>query len=138
MRRILVLAALVIACLPTSAEAAVPPISFAPAVLYPTGQFVDSPSVDENGTAAGDFNGDGRSDVVAVDQAWGNTVVIQYNLGAGRFSTPGTAVTISGGIAVENVVAGRFSSSGRTDIVVLTSASTCCATTAVATSPRAG
>jgi hypothetical protein len=105
-----------------AASAATPPITFAATAYYPTGQYVDSPSVDENGTAVGDFNGDGRPDIVAVDQAWGNTVVIQYNKGNGTFTSPGTAITIgSGAPLVEQVVAGRLTASGRDDIVVLTS-----------------
>ena len=115
-------AAVGVVALPSDASAAVAPIHFASAAYYPTGQFGDSPSVDENGTATGDFNGDGKLDIVAVDQAWGNTVVIQYNTGHGTFASPGTAITVgSGGPLVENVVTGVFTSSGRTDIVALTS-----------------
>jgi hypothetical protein len=103
-----------------TAEAAVPAITFVPAVFYPTGQAFDSPSVDENGTALADLNGDGNLDVVAVDQAWGNTIDIQYGNGHGAFSSPGTVITVGNGVpGLENVVTGKFTSSGRSDIVVL-------------------
>jgi hypothetical protein len=101
------------------AGAAVPPISFAQPVYYPTGQMFDSPSADDDGTATGDFLGNGRQDVVSVDQWEGDSVVIQYNEGDGVFSSPGQAITLPG-VGVENVVTGVFTSSGRTDIVVLT------------------
>ena len=106
--------------IPASAGATVPPISFAPAVYYPTGQAFDAPSVDDNGTAVGDLFGTGRQDVVSVDQWEGNTIVIQRNLGAGVFSSPGQVITLPS-FGVENVVTGTFTGSGRTDIVVLTS-----------------
>ncbi|MCW2498079.1 VCBS repeat-containing protein [Jatrophihabitans sp.] len=102
------------------AEAAVPTIRFAPAAYYKTGQSFDSPSADENGIAAGDFNGDGKQDVVEVAQWEGNSVVIQYGNGNGTFQSPGHVITLGSAIAVENVVTGKFTSSGRTDIVVLT------------------
>jgi adhesin/invasin len=101
-----------------AASGAVPAIAFAPAVYYPTGQAFGTPSADENGTATGDFNGDGKTDVVSVSQWEGNTVVLQYNLGGGAFQTPGTVITISGGSFVENVLVGKFTDSGRDDIVV--------------------
>jgi hypothetical protein len=68
--------------------AAVPPISFAPTAYYPAGQQFDSPSADDTGTAFGDFNGDGKPDVVAVDQWEGNSAVIQYNKVTARSPPP--------------------------------------------------
>jgi hypothetical protein len=106
--------------IPATAGAAVPPVSFAPPVYFPTGQASDAPSVDDNGTAVGDFLGNGRQDVVGVDQ-WegGDTIVIQWNNGGGVFSSPGQVITLPS-FGVENVVTGKFTASGRTDIVVLT------------------
>jgi hypothetical protein len=103
-----------------AATASVPSISLAPAVYYATGQQFDSPSADDNGTATGDFLGNGRQDVVSVDQWEGNSVVIQWGNGAGGFSSPGQVITLPSA-GVENVVSGVFTASGRTDIVVLTS-----------------
>ncbi len=102
-----------------SARAAVTPITFSGPVYYPTGQMFDSPSADDDGTAAGDFLGNGRRDIVAVDQWEGDSVVIQYNQGDGVFSSPGQVITVPNA-GVENVLTGVFTSSGRTDIVVLT------------------
>jgi hypothetical protein len=114
-----VAAAAVALIIPATAAASVPPISFTHAAVYPTGQAFDAPSLDENGTATGDFLGNGRQDVVSVDQWEGDSVVIQYDNGNGTFSSPGQVITLPS-FAVENVVTGVFTSSGRTDIVALT------------------
>jgi hypothetical protein len=45
--------------------------------------------------------------------------VVQYNKGDGTFTSPGQVITVPS-VGVENVVAGNFTSSGRTDIVILT------------------
>jgi hypothetical protein len=102
------------------AARAVPAISFAPARYYATGQS-GTPSVDENGTATGDFLGNGRQDVVCVCAWEGTTITIMYNNGDGSFQTPGTTITV--GSSNENVVTGDFNRDGRTDIVVLGSSS---------------
>ena len=112
--------ALAVLGLPGAAAASTPrPVTFAQPVYYPTGQSFDSPSADDDGAATGDFLGNGRQDVVSVDQWEGDSVVIQYNEGDGVFSSPGQVITLPSA-GVENVVTGQFTASGRTDIVVLT------------------
>ncbi len=105
--------------LTASANAAPPPIKLAPAAYYATGQSFDSPSADDTGTAVADLNGDGKPDVVAVDQWEATSVVVQYNKGDGTFTSPGQVITV-GNFGVENVVTGKFTSSGRNDVVILT------------------
>jgi hypothetical protein len=92
-------------------------INFAAARYYPTGDAGQTSSIDENGTATGDFLGNGRRDVVCVCVWQGNTIRIMHNNGDGTFQTPGQQITV--GSSDENVVTGIFTNSGRTDIVVL-------------------
>jgi hypothetical protein len=105
-----------VAALP-AAQASVPTIAFAAATYIPTGQSYDTSSLDENGTATGDFLNNGHSDVVCVCQWEGSSITIMYGNGDGSFATPGTSISV--GSEDENVVTGQFTSSGRTDIAVL-------------------
>ena len=102
-----------------AAPAAEAAISFAPALHHPTGDS-GSPSYHENGTATGDFNSDGRPDVVVAGFYSNPGVRVMYNLAGGLFTTPGTRVSSISSVVM--VVAGDYSGDGRDDIIALTEA----------------
>lgn len=103
--------------IPAATAAAAPTVSFAPAMHYPTGDS-GSPSYHENGTATGDFNSDGRPDVVVAGFYSNPGVRVMYNLAAGVFATPATRVSNISSVVM--VVAGDYSGDGRDDIIALT------------------
>jgi FG-GAP-like repeat/FG-GAP repeat len=114
----LLLGPILVTAVPQAQAAAVAPISFAPAVYYPTGVSGSTPSADENTAATADLLGNGRQDVVCACQWEGDTITIMYNNGNGAFQSPGQSISTPP--FTENVVTGQFTNSGRTDIVVLT------------------
>jgi len=114
----LLLGPVLVTAVPPAHAVAVAPISFAPAVYYPTGVSWSTPSADENTAATADLLNNGRQDVVCACQWEGSTITVMYNNGDGTFQSPGQSITTPP--LTENVVTGQFTNSGRTDIVVLT------------------
>ena len=105
--------------------------TFQPQVTYAVGS-------DPDAIVAGDFNGDGRTDLAVANQATTTTVSVLLGNGDGTFQPQ---VTYAVGSYPVAIVAGDFNGDGRTDLAVANSAPTapsrCCWATATArSSPR--
>src|SRR5262249_31400942 len=83
-------------------------LNFSPAVNYP----LAASALD---TVEGDFNGDGKADLVTVD--FGQASVLAGN-GDGTF---GAAQTITAGSGLHSVAAGHFDGDGRLDLAITSS-----------------
>ena len=96
----------------STAGAAVPPISFDPAVSSPTNSSF-GPGPGAQTTAVADLDGDGRLDVVVTDFVTTTPRALR-NLGDGRFGPPQLLPAASGVLAIAT---GDFNADGRPDIV---------------------
>jgi hypothetical protein len=81
---------------------------FAPQVMYPVGTY-------PWGVMSGDFNGDGKADVVVVNDQ-GGTISIFFGDGTGGLTAPSTVSV--GGIFPEQIVVGDFNGDGKVDLAV--------------------
>jgi len=97
-----------------------PPISFNGAKYYTAGLF-RSGSLDNNGTAQADLDGDGSLDVAMIAPWLGSRVDIMWGKADGSFKTP--AQEVWAGVANSNVILGDFNRDGRTDLAVTGSSS---------------
>jgi hypothetical protein len=105
---------------PAAAAGAPPPISFAGAKYYTAG-LLRSASLDGNGTARADLDGDGHGDVAMIAPWLGSRVDIMWGKGDGTFKTP--AQQLWAGVLNSNVILGDFNRDGRVDLAVTGSSS---------------
>ncbi len=89
------------------------------------GQFVDAPQfatgVNPQAVASGDFNGDGKLDLVVVNSAsTANSISVLLSNGDGTFKSQ---VTYSTGTAPQGVAVGDFDNDGKLDVAVTNSSS---------------
>jgi Calx-beta domain/FG-GAP-like repeat len=87
--------------------------SFQPAPIYAVGQ-------DSRDVATGDFNGDGKSDIVTANAAT-NDVSVLINNGAGVF---GSTTSFAAGAFPISVAVGDFNNNGKLDIVTANNGAT--------------
>lgn len=119
---LLTTATLVAAATPTAVDAATnpPPITFTSARFHTAGTFGSS-SLDNNGTAAADLDGDGNPDVAMIAPWLGSRVHIAWGRGNGTFTSG--VQTIWAGALNSNVIIGDLDADGRVDLVVTGSSS---------------
>jgi hypothetical protein len=119
-----VLAATVLATTAWAADASAaanpPPISFAPA-KYHTAGLLRSGSLDNNGTAQADLDGDGHPDVAMIAPWLGSRTDIMWGKADGTFKTP--AQEVWAGALNSNVILGDYNRDGRIDLAVTGSSS---------------
>jgi len=98
---------------------AVPTVSFAPKVDYDTGLQGGS-GVSASTTAAGDFTGDGKPDVVVLDFYGFGDPVLMVNQGNGSFPNSGNPriPVTNNGLQFETVVPADFNSDGKLDLLL--------------------
>ncbi|MFJ3939098.1 FG-GAP and VCBS repeat-containing protein [Streptomyces parvus] len=77
---------------------------------------------ESQGEAVGDFDGDGRADVAAIDNAdWAGKIVLSENIGAdGSVGSTRTALTADGVTTYEGVQAADINNDGKDDLLVRT------------------
>lgn len=97
-----------------------PPISFNGAKYYTAG-LLRSGSLDNNGTARADLDGDGNLDVATIAPWLGSRTAIMWGKSDGSFKTP--AQEVWAGVANSNVILGDYNGDGRIDLVVTGSSS---------------
>jgi hypothetical protein len=91
-------------------------------VTFVTGSQVANPDALEfQGTAVGDFNGDGRPDLATLSDNRGKNLYILLNLGAGQFSVAHTyTLSVNGGSPTGPILVGDLNNDGKLDLVVIT------------------
>jgi hypothetical protein len=82
---------------------------------------ISSPMADIgiDGTASGDFNGDGNADIATTFVDADGGLAVQLGDGNGMFGAPITAYVGSNGLNLGPIVAGDFNRDGKTDLIVV-------------------